>query len=107
MDQMSKARALYRDYYIDLEEHTQLWRVVAIMHRTTHRRLLPPGFNYAAKWALLGRRGQGINRSKCNSWPEARLRASPTNEFWGAPKSAIGGDIGGDAAQCPLMTLAV
>jgi hypothetical protein len=41
---MSKARALYRDYYIDLEEDAQLWRVVAIMHRITGQTLLPPGF---------------------------------------------------------------
>ena len=44
---MSKARALYRDYYIDLEEDAQLWRVAAIMHRITGQTLLPPGFNYA------------------------------------------------------------
>ena len=43
---MVRATTLHRNYYIDLEQDAQGWRVVAITHSLTGRSLLPPGFNY-------------------------------------------------------------
>jgi hypothetical protein len=43
---MPTTRALHREYFIDLEQDAQGWRVVAITHSRVGRSLLPPAFNY-------------------------------------------------------------
>ena len=43
---MPTARALHREYFIDLEQDAQGWRVVAITYSRTGRSLLPPAFSY-------------------------------------------------------------
>jgi hypothetical protein len=43
---MTRATTFHRNYFIDLEEDAQRWRVVAITHRLTGRALLRPAFNY-------------------------------------------------------------
>jgi hypothetical protein len=40
------ARLVYRDYWIDLEQEEEGWRVVAIKHNVNRSSLLPPAFLY-------------------------------------------------------------
>ena len=40
------ARLLYREYFVSLEQDTQGWRVVAIIHRVKRSTLLMPAFTY-------------------------------------------------------------
>jgi hypothetical protein len=40
----TKARALYRNYFIDLEQDDQGWRVIAVTHRLKGSSLLRPAF---------------------------------------------------------------
>lgn len=42
----AKFRALYRDYFIDLEQSAQGWRVIAIHHRLKGLSLMPPAFHH-------------------------------------------------------------
>jgi hypothetical protein len=47
MNTLQRARALHRDYYIDLEQNAdQNWVVTAITHGYGGSNLLPPGFQY-------------------------------------------------------------
>jgi len=47
MSSPQKARALYRHYFIDLEQDAdQQWRVTAVTHSYVGPKLLPPGFRY-------------------------------------------------------------
>jgi hypothetical protein len=43
---MTSATALYRTYFVDLEEDAQQWRVIAITHSVKRSNLLPPAFFY-------------------------------------------------------------
>ena len=47
MTSFQKARTLYRDYFIDLEQPAgQNWHVISVTHTYNGSSLLPPGFNY-------------------------------------------------------------
>jgi hypothetical protein len=41
------ARAFYRDYFIDLEQDAQGWRVIALTHSLKDSSLPPPAFYHA------------------------------------------------------------
>jgi hypothetical protein len=44
---MTGATGLHRNYFIDLEDDGERWRVVAITHSVDRSSLLPPAFNYS------------------------------------------------------------
>jgi hypothetical protein len=46
---MSRATALHRNYFIDLEEVAARWRVIAITHSVNRSSLLPPAFNFSER----------------------------------------------------------
>jgi hypothetical protein len=49
---MKTATAVHRDYFIDLEQGAQGWRVVAIKHSRTDRKLLSPAFGWSDRAIL-------------------------------------------------------
>jgi len=50
MNNPQKARALHRNYFIDLEQNADRnWIVIAITHTYDGSSLLPPGFNYPGR----------------------------------------------------------